>query len=72
MKKLMQILVASLVGGPAAVGICAAQTDVVVDTGQSNCYDNRSVIASPKPGQPFYGQMRRIAWPDTEAHRGNP
>jgi hypothetical protein len=60
MKKLTQILVASLVGGPAAVGICAAQTYVVVDTGQSNCYDNRSVIAPPKPGQPFYGQDAQL------------
>ena len=25
-------------------------------TGQTNCYDNRKVIAPPKPGQPFYGQ----------------
>ena len=56
MKKLTQILVASLVGGPAAVGVCAAQPYVVVDTGQTKCYDNRNEIAPPKPGQPFYGQ----------------
>jgi len=28
----------------------------IVDTGQSRCYDNRTEIAPPKPGQPFYGQ----------------
>jgi len=28
----------------------------VVGTGQSKCYDDRSEIAPPKPGQPFYGQ----------------
>ena len=28
----------------------------IVDTGQAKCYDNRSVIAPPQPGEPFYGQ----------------
>jgi len=28
----------------------------VVGTGQSKCYDDRSEIAPPQPGQPFYGQ----------------
>jgi len=28
----------------------------VIGTGQDRCYDNRSEIAAPKPGQPFYGQ----------------
>jgi hypothetical protein len=28
----------------------------VVDTGQTQCYNNSSKIAPPKPGQPFYGQ----------------
>jgi hypothetical protein len=28
----------------------------VVDTSQTKCYDNHSEIASPEPGQPFYGQ----------------
>jgi len=28
----------------------------IVDTGQSRCYDNRTEIAPPKSGQPFYGQ----------------
>ena len=28
----------------------------VVDTGQTECYDNHSKISPPKPGQPFYGQ----------------
>jgi len=33
-----------------------AETYRIVGTGQTKCYDNRSVIASPRPGQPFYGQ----------------
>ncbi len=28
----------------------------VVDTAQTNCYDNSGAIAAPSPGQPFYGQ----------------
>jgi len=28
----------------------------IVGTGQAKCYDNQDVIASPPPGQPFYGQ----------------
>ena len=34
----------------------AAQTYTIVDTAQTRCYDNRGEIASPKVGQPFYGQ----------------
>ena len=34
----------------------ASPSYTVVDTGQTRCYDNRSAIAPPKPGQPFYGQ----------------
>ena len=34
----------------------AAQPYAIVDIGQTRCYDNRSEIAPPKPGQPFYGQ----------------
>jgi len=36
--------------------LCAAQNYTVVDTGQTKCYDNRTEIAPPKAGQPFYGQ----------------
>ena len=28
----------------------------VIGTGQSKCYDDRSEIPPPQPGQPFYGQ----------------
>jgi hypothetical protein len=28
----------------------------IVDTAQDRCFDNRAEIATPKPGQPFYGQ----------------
>jgi hypothetical protein len=40
----------------AATAVPRPGTYVVVDTGQTKCYDNRGEIASPKPGQPFYGQ----------------
>ncbi len=33
---------------------------VVVDTGQTNCYNDSSVISPPAPGQPFYGQDGNI------------
>jgi len=33
---------------------------VVVDTGQTNCYNNNSVISPPAAGQPFYGQDAQI------------
>jgi PKD repeat protein len=29
---------------------------VVVDTGQTRCYNNTTTITAPAPGQPFYGQ----------------
>ncbi|MCX7046923.1 MAG: DUF1566 domain-containing protein, partial [Candidatus Sumerlaeota bacterium] len=53
---------------PAAVGISQTQTKTqsetqrpslqyrIVGTGLTKCYDSRSEITSPKPGQPFYGQ----------------
>jgi PKD repeat protein len=33
---------------------------VVVDTAQTNCYNNSGVIPAPAPGQPFYGQDAQI------------
>ena len=33
----------------------------VVDTGQTNCYNNTTNIAPPAPGQPFYGQDGKAA-----------
>ena len=33
----------------------------VVDTGQTNCYNNTTNISPPAPGQPFYGQDGNIA-----------
>ena len=32
----------------------------VVGTGQAKCYDDRSEIPSPQPGQPFYGQDAQL------------
>ena len=40
----------------SASSACADLPYPVVSTGQANCYDNRSEITPPKPGQPFYGQ----------------
>ncbi len=40
----------------AAATVNAAPTYTIVGTGQTKCYDNRSAIAPPKPGQPFHGQ----------------
>ena len=36
--------------------IFAAPPYPIVGTGQTNCYNNRSLITPPKPGEPFYGQ----------------
>lgn len=35
---------------------CSAQDYPIVDTGQERTYDNRSEIAYPEPGEPFFGQ----------------
>jgi hypothetical protein len=35
----------------------------VVDTTQTNCYDNSGTIPAPSPGQPFYGQDAQYAGP---------
>ena len=40
----------------ATTNLHAAQPYTIVGTGQTKCYDNRSEIAPPKAGQPFYGQ----------------
>jgi hypothetical protein len=36
--------------------IAAARTYVVAGAGQTRCYNDRSQIIVPRPGQPFYGQ----------------
>jgi len=56
MKRFASIFAAVLAGGQAMVCLRAAPTYTVVDTGQAKCYNNRSEIAPPKFGQPFYGQ----------------
>jgi hypothetical protein len=64
MNTLSQILVATLAGGFSIATLRAAQPYPIVATGQTKCYDNRSEIAPPKPGQPFYGQDAQF-----QAHR---
>jgi len=39
-----------------ATSTVAAGSYVVVDTGQTTCYDAHTEIPCPAPGQPFYGQ----------------
>jgi hypothetical protein len=56
MRVFSQILVVTLASGLPIATLPAAQPYPIVSTGQSKCYDNRSEIAPPKPGQPFYGQ----------------
>jgi hypothetical protein len=56
MERFVRILLSVLAAGTPGTGLRAAQSFAVVDTGQAKCYDNRSEIAPPKPGQPFYGQ----------------
>lgn len=51
------VVTVAMAGGyvPAADGPPALPY-VVVDTGQTRCYDSGREIAAPAPGQPFYGQ----------------
>ena len=56
MNSFAPILVTALATGLSGNALRASQPYAIVDTGQTNCYDNRKVIAPPKPGQPFYGQ----------------
>jgi hypothetical protein len=51
-----QALALLLAVGLSGACLRAAQAYTIVDTGQTKCYDNRSEIAPPRPGQPFYGQ----------------
>ncbi|MCX6927474.1 MAG: DUF1566 domain-containing protein [Verrucomicrobia bacterium] len=51
----MKLLLTQTIG-VAAFTLQAALPYPVVDTGQTKCYDNRNEIASPMPGQPFFGQ----------------
>ena len=49
-------LIAALATGLSASPLAGGLPYPVVDTGQAWCYDNRTEIVAPKPGQPFYGQ----------------
>ena len=42
----------------------------IVDTGQVRCYDNRTEIAIPQPGQPFFGQDAAVPRP-SPSYRDN-
>jgi hypothetical protein len=56
MNSFAAIFATALATGLSANAVRAAQSYTIVDTGQAKCYDNRSEITPPKPGQPFYGQ----------------
>ncbi len=56
MNSFAPIFLTMLATGLSTHALRAAQPYTIVDTGQTKCYDNRSEIAPPKPGQPFYGQ----------------
>lgn len=56
MNPLAPLFAAVLATGLPVNAVGAAQTYPIVDTSQKKCYDNRSEISPPKPGQPFYGQ----------------
>jgi len=56
MKKVLMILIALFV-----CGYIFAQIDYpIVDTGQVQCFDGQSDIASPNPGEDYYGQDAQI------------
>jgi hypothetical protein len=48
--------VALLAIGLTASSFAAEFTYRIVGTGQDQCYDNSHALATPQPGQPFYGQ----------------
>jgi len=56
MKTRLKILLPVLGLGLSTTSLLAAQPYTIVDTGQSQYYDNRGEIAPPKPGQSFDGQ----------------
>ena len=56
MKTPTKFLLTAILAGAMSGQMRAALTYPIVDTGQAKCYDQRSEIAPPKAGQPFYGQ----------------
>jgi len=56
----LPILIAVVVA-VALVSPSGAQTYVVVDTGQTRCFDTDSPIAAPTPGATYYGQDAQYA-----------
>jgi len=50
-------------GGDGGASAAPPVPYVVVDTGQTSCYDDRGRVISPKPGEPFYGQDAQFNGP---------
>ena len=65
MKVAAPFLILLLATGSSVIGLRAAESYAIVDTGQTKSYDNRSEIAPPKPGENFFGQ-------DAQFHRHPP
>ncbi len=55
-KNYRTILLVIFVFGILTSALAASKSYTIVSTGQSKCYDDRGVIITPKPGDPFYGQ----------------
>ena len=56
MKRCLIAVTAASADYAASVQRADFQPYVIVDTGQSRCYDNQAVIRPPEAGQPFHGQ----------------
>jgi hypothetical protein len=57
-------------GSAAPADTPPARPYVVVDTGQTACYDARGEIAPPAEGQPFYGQDAQYRGPEPSYDNG--
>jgi hypothetical protein len=67
MKANLTLILTRLIG-LAALALLAASpvfgqgvSYAIVDTGQTNCYNNTGQMTCPSPGQPFYGQDSQFA-----------
>lgn len=56
MRQFFKVIYSALAIGMTSAGLRAAQSYLIVDTGQTKCYNNQSEITPPRLGQPFYGQ----------------
>lgn len=50
--------------------LCVAQSYIIVDTAQTNCYNDSTAVAAPATGQSFYGQDAQL-YGNQPAYRNN-